>query len=396
MIKKYKKIVFDVILNICATALPLMILQLAIYPLIEKRAGTDRYGVVLTLISLLTVISGSLGNSLNNIKLIKNKEYENHNLEGDFSILVISEIVISMVILGISLLRYHESLVDIILLILLVAIWTFREYIIVVFRIKLNFVGIVINNLIMVIGYFLGLLLFYFSDFWEFIYILGIAFSIGYIAISNRLKIVSWSKTPLFWGTTKELVILIAASVLLNLFNYADRMIIYPMLGGTAVAIYYASTLFGKVVSSAVSPLNSVVLSYISKKDEMKRKSILVILGFSIVVAVFGYIICVIISRPSLMLLYPDLVNESMQYVPVMTVVAMITMISSVLTPFVMKFCKMKWQLIINGIVLCVYLITSLSLFRFYGLMGFCVGVLISNIIKMIIVASLGIKSAKK
>lgn len=62
---------FDVFLNIVATAIPIAVLQLCIYPLIATNVDDEIYGLFLTQISVLTIISGSLGNALNNIRLVK-------------------------------------------------------------------------------------------------------------------------------------------------------------------------------------------------------------------------------------------------------------------------------------------------------------------------------------
>lgn len=396
MLKIYKKIIFDVFLNICATALPLVTLQIIILPLVARYMENELYGKMLTVVSLLTVICGSLGNSLNNIRLIKAVDYEINNVAGDFNVLVIAGMILACISVCIISLQYHITLTDIILLALLALLWTYREYAVVVFRIKLNFKGVVVNNVIMVFGYLVGFILFLLTSYWQCIYITGIACSVIYvIKVSDILK-EKLAITMIFKSTFTDLVMLVTASLMLNLFNYADRMLIYPMIGGRAVSIYYASTIFGKVVSSAVSPINAVVLSYLSKKNYVKRKNMIIVIIISLVVACIGYVLCIAIAKPALSILYPGFVKESLNYVPIMTVVAMIMMMSGVLSPFVLKFCKMQWQIVINGIVLFLYVFVSVYLFERYNLMGFCIGVLVSNIVKLIIMILLGICASGK
>lgn len=55
------------------------------------------------------------------------------------------------------------------------------------------------------------------------------------------------------------------SNVLARAINYADKILLYPLLGGTMVSVYYAATVFSKVVSLAITPINSVALSYLSK-----------------------------------------------------------------------------------------------------------------------------------
>ena len=395
-IKKYKKIVLDVILNVTATAIPLIILQLIVLPLIATKINNELYGLALTLISTITIIASSLGNALNNIRLIKNELYEQEGFQGDFPVLLLGELAVSCIVLIISISQYKLEYADSILLIILTFIWTAREYLIVTFRLELNFKGIVVNNIIMVAGYIVGLMLYCLTLQWQYVYIIGILFSLIYIIKRSNILKEKITITPLFRTTLSELLFLIFASLINNLLNYADRIIIYPLLGGTAVSIYYASTLFGKIVSTAISPLNSVALSYLAKKNTLKKELFTKTLGFSAIAAVLGYMICRVIAQPLLHILYPDWAFQSIKYVPITTWIAMITMVTSVMSPFVLKFCSMKWQLVINITVLIIYLSLSVILYKFWELMGFCVGILISNIVKFAIMFVLGMRASKK
>ncbi|MFA6707928.1 MAG: hypothetical protein WCR91_08515, partial [Sphaerochaetaceae bacterium] len=68
-----KKIIKDVLLNIVATALPIIILQLIIQPIVAKRVGSESYGLMLTLIGVIQIGVGIFGNSLNNIRLLSDR-----------------------------------------------------------------------------------------------------------------------------------------------------------------------------------------------------------------------------------------------------------------------------------------------------------------------------------
>lgn len=385
---------FDVFLNIVATAIPIAVLQLCIYPLIATNVDDEIYGLFLTQISVLTIISGSLGNALNNIRLVKNEQYEQVGYNGDFQILLFLECIVTIITLYVMLAKYNISFPEKISLLIIGILWTIREYYIVVFRLKLNFKGIVINNILMVVGYLLGLVLFLRSGHWEYIYILGLMLSLIYIYHISGIIKEPFKLTNYFKGTFVELILLVVAAFTNNMLNYADRTFIYPLIGGVAVSIYYAATLFGKLVSTAISPINSVVLSYLSKKHSMQKKLFVAAFGVSSGIAVIGYFVCNMVAKPMLSLLYPQLVEESMKYVPVTTLIAMITMVTSTIAPFILKFCHMKWQVIINVTVLFIYIVAAVMGCQKYGLMGFCYGVLISCITKCIITFALGMYMA--
>lgn len=387
---KYKKIFMDLILSVCATAIPLIALQLIILPLIAARSTDEIYGLVLTIISIATVIGTSLGNALNNVRLIKDVEYEEKKYQGDFQLLLICEIIAGFFLVIVSVSRYNLGVLDIIFIVIMTLLWIVQGYYAVAYRLKLNFKGIVINNVIMAVGYIIGYALFCISGFWELVYIIGLMGSLLYIAKTSTIMKEKVKKTPMFLITGKELVFLVIAGIIANLLNYADRMLIYPLIGGTAVSVYYASTLFGKLVSTAVVPLNSVVLSYLAKKTSMAKGMFNKAFGVSLGVACVGYVVCRIIAYPALQILYPQWAEESIKYVPITTAVAMLTMMINVLSPFVLKFCAMKWQIVINAIMLLVYIVAAIGLFSQFGLMGFCAGVLISNLVKLVIMLILG------
>lgn len=393
--QKYKKIVMDIILNVVATAVPLIVLQLIILPSLADKMNEESYGLILTMISIFTVICGSFGNALNNIRLIKNAEYEKQKMQGDFSLILLCETILSAIIVIVSFQHLKLIFIDYILSVILAILWISREYYIVAFRIRLDFRGIVFNNIALVTGYIIGYGLFLIYSYWEIIYILGMLFSIIYIVKKTDITREKVCITPLLQGTIQELFFLTFASLVNSLLNYADRLVIYPLIGGAAVSIYYSSTLFGKLVSTAVTPLNSVMLSYLAKKRNLQKGILKRVVAVSVVAACIGYLICRIIAYPALNIIYPKWADESIKYVPITTLVAMLNMIISVLSPFLLKYCKMKWQLIINISVLITYLFCSVTLYNVWGLTGFCIGVLISNIIKLLIMLILGFKATK-
>ena len=65
-----KKIAIDMLLNIAANAIPVFALQLLILPSLSNYMGADAYGLLVTVLALLNVVSAAIGNALNNIRLI--------------------------------------------------------------------------------------------------------------------------------------------------------------------------------------------------------------------------------------------------------------------------------------------------------------------------------------
>ena len=159
----------------------------------------------------------------------------------------------------------------------------------------------------------------------------------------------------------------------------------FPIIGGTALSVYYASTVLGKAISLAITPIAGVMLSYFSKMKQISNNSITWIVVLSAATGAIGYGICVLISPLLLKLMYPQWVDEAMRLVYITTLTAVVNMICSTLNPVVLKFRSINWQIAIHAGTLAAYLAIGLIFLNAYGLMGFCVGALITSTFKLVI-----------
>jgi len=132
-------------------------------------------------------------------------------------------------------------------------------------------------------------------------------------------------------------------------------------------------------------PINSVILSYITRWDKSKAKIFPKVLLAGAVVVTVGYVCTLAISKPILLLLFPQWIDEVMKIIPLTTVTIMLTVLTSFLQPFVMKYCKMQWQIGISAIGSGSYFVCAMILWKLMGLSGFCIGTIIGCIVKLII-----------
>lgn len=393
-----RKIIIDAILNIIATAIPIMIVQLIILPIIGNKLGDAQYGLVITLVSLSTLLSQPFGSVLNNIRLLTYTEYEKNNITGDFNILLLGAIIINSFTMIFGTIYYEGtfSFISIVLILILSCFDLIRQYSIVSFRIKLNYKAIVINNFILGIGYLLGLVLFLITGYWQFIYILGSALSLYYIMRNSNLLKEKLTRTQYFKITTYKSSVLLLSSFMGNILLYADKLLIFPLLGPTAVSIYYTATLLGKIISMAITPISSVMLSYLAKMEKMKVKNFIYVISFTLIVGVIGYFATILISSPVLNFLYPNWAKKSMELIQVTTATAIIGMIGSVINPIILRFNNVNWQIIISGTNLIVYIICVVIFYNLYGLIGFSIGVLLASIFKLLLMISIYIFNYRK
>lgn len=388
-----KKIAFDIFLNIVATAIPVFVLQLLILPQLSHYMDENEYGLLVTILALLNVVPATLGNTLNNIRLIFNKEDSSN-----FRVLLLIMSALNILLISIFLRFYARdfTVCSFILTLTVSILWLYREYYVVAFRIQLNYVNIVLSNLALVLGFGFGYLVFLYSHYWQIIYIIGNLFCLAFIFLKSDL----W-KEPIrvddsFKRISGQSLSLFIAGMLGRITTYADKLFIFPTLGGASVSVYYAATLFGKVVSMAITPISSVMLSYLSRVSKKNDSTFRLTFISSAFVCFVGYFVCIAISRPVLMLLYPQFVDRAMQYIWVTTGTMVITALASIINPFVLRYFDMKWQILINAAYVVVYLVLCMPMLFNFGLYGFCIGTLVASIIKVTLMLIIYSRSGKK
>lgn len=392
-----KKAIGDVLLNLIASALPIGVLQLIIYPQIAKQIGGDEYGLMLTIYSIWIMISNSLGNVLNNVKLLRINEYKAIRSEGDIALLLRRWLCLSSGIVFIVIWAYcHQfNTIHIFLGVICASLIMMKAYLEVGFRIKLNYVGIVINNSLMTIGYLLGFALFLVTGVWEFIFLIGYSLAVCYCAIKTNLLKEKSKKTELFSTIRSDSYSLVIATIINNLINYADKLVLYPLMGGAVVSVYYTATILGKITGMLTGPVNSVFLSYIARWDDSRSGFFFKVLSIGTVICLGGYGITLLLAKPVISLLFPQWLDQVLSIIPLTTVTIMLTVLTSLLQPFVLKYCKMQWQIAISAAGSAAYFAFALLLWHFMGLKGFCIGTIIGVVVKLVIMIAVYSKTTR-
>lgn len=383
-------------LNMVAAAVPLAALQLLVLPFVNARVGGEEYGLIVTVISLFTLCPAVFGNTLNNIRLISDKEYDDSGVQGDFNVAAVILGVAGIVITTIAGLVYigEFSVFDLVGLCIVSLLYFIEGYYSVGFLLKLDYKRVLFCNLFKTAGFLVGTLLFWVTGYWYWIYILGYFAASAYILRKTDLAEEPFAKTPLFWKTMRSEGALLVAALLGSFVTYADRLLLFPLIGGTAVAVYYASSLLGKIVSMVIGPVSNVLLAYLSKSSSVKGRTLVQGGIVTLLLGVVVFIVCLAAAHPVLTVLYPNLVDEAMTIVVATTAAGIVRAWSTIVNPLVLRFCNLAWQIFLNVLNIVMYVAFSVLMFNALGLLGFALGVLISSLLMLAL--RLGILFFKK
>ena len=380
-------IIKDIIINLFAAALCTASLNLIVYPLYAKRYTADEYGNILTPIGVVNLLWAVFGNCLNNTRLVLNKNQNVNNESGTYNPLMIIIGFTGSVIGGIIVfLMGYKSIISIALFCATAGVGILRAYLIVIYRLKLDYKSQMITNAIVSCGYIFGVLIISKYEFWPVPILLGEFIALLYVSYTTSLI-----KEPFCFSENKKVVFstfssLVGASLIGNILSYFDRFMINPMLGAASVSVFSVASFWGKSISPFISPIANVMLSYLCQKDakiSMKRFKLIFVLSI-IPLALFA-LLGVIIAPTITGLLYPKLINDAIPYINIASIGSLIAASTNLLMPLLLSVVSSKKILILQVIHFIIYLIIALVCTKLAGLMGFCVATCIISTIKVIL-----------
>ena len=279
--KKNKIVQF--VQNTIAYALPVIMQQFFIYPLMAKKLGSEKNGLFLSLLALNYFITNITASVLVNTRLLQNEKYKREKEVGDYNVLLIIFAIFNSVFVGIGTYLYSDGKVtnkQMIMSVILVLLFLYHDYITVQYRIELKFEKILINNLILCVGYVIGIIvLYYFLSYWQVVFLVPYFMTLFYDIKNTNYILEPIRVTSIFGDTIKQYFILMGSTLLTTAVTYGDRLILYPLMDGNSVSIFSAAQLVGKMMQMLSTPITTFILAYLIRSDKMylriKRKYVL-------------------------------------------------------------------------------------------------------------------------
>ena len=138
------------------------------------------------------------------------------------------------------------------------------------YGLKKQFNKVNIQNIFYFVGIVLSLIIFSFYKNIYLIMLIPELISLFYALKNSDLIDMKLAKTKEMKNTLKSFSQLGTLSALTNLMNYSDKFLIYPMLGATSVAIYYAVNSMSEITRLITNPMTSGILSWVSNVEKRR------------------------------------------------------------------------------------------------------------------------------
>ena len=390
-----KRIVSNTAYTIGGALLMNGVLQILVYPLLNRIMGSDQLGELLYLMGLVAILCPSVGQALNTSRLVVRRDYDVSN--GDYNILLLLFGGVGTVVALIVAKSSMTTPLIILWTIILLMTTIFRYYGDVEYRLNLNYQKYFIYYTVLTVGYVAGFGLYLLTKNWFLVFITGEAAAIIYLAATGTVFRGFFDRSRWFNKAFQRGGFLVFSYLITNLTLNIDRLVLENLIGHLAVTQYYVTSLIGKTLVLLVAPINTIIISYLTRKQErMNRKQFMMFTGIGIGVS-FVFFICAQIGTPIFVkLFYGDLYDSVKGMITVVNLSQILGVLSAYLFIVVLTFTEEKWQLLLQIFHLVVIVALVLLFTGSDGIMGFAEAVLIANATRVAAVILLGLIKAGK
>lgn len=381
----------DFIINILASVVYTFARQIVVFPLLAARLGEGDYGTLLTVAGLANVCTAMIGISLNNIRLIEDSHYKEQGLLGDFNFLCLLGSGVSVVFAAVLWRMFSLSLLTAVLLAAYLIVSNLYQYATAFFRLELNFKRTFLCNTVVSAAYCAAALLFATAELWPAVFLAGEGVGLLFTAKTTPFIREPLARTPLLSATIATLLTYMATNLIGNLLAYADRMILYPILGGEGVSYYATASFFGKSAGIVMTPIAGVLLGYFAQKDfKASKKLFAIVNGCSLGCLAVFLLGCRLFAPWFTRLLYPSLYESAAPYIFLANLASAIGIAGSMAQPMVLKACSIRWTLLTQVLYGASYLLFAWLWLPGYGLLGFCWASIASSAVRTLALYAIG------
>lgn len=392
---KVKKVTGDLLYSITAVGIMNMVLQFIVYPLINYRIGSGRFGDMLFYMGVVNILAPSFGIAVNNTRLLLPDREKAHNK--DF-IYVLTIFALISAIIGCIVGIYRKNVwLSTILFAAIIISTIFRNYSSVEFRLLLNYKKQFIFYMILSIGYLLGLLLFWLTERWELVYILGECSAVFFVVITGHIY-----KNLHNYSAKRNLILknsftLALNYLITNLMLNLDRIVLLRFVGNEAVSQYYVLSLMGKTIAIISGPLNGILIGYLTKDNQrIDRRGFIKAGGIMLAVGSVFLLGCLIATPIYIKLMYPNLYGSVISLNLIVNLSQIFYFLAGILVVITLTVCSAKSVLIVQIIYSAIFIILSVGLTSYLGIQGFSYAALVSNMIYFILIYLLGFFSTNR
>ncbi len=393
--KKEKKLLSDGIYTLGGILLMNAVLQILINPLLNRYMGSEKLGEELFIMGLVAILCPAVGQALNNSRLVLRRECKVSN--GDYNTIVLLFSALGSIVMLVLARNSAGGASGLLLTFVLLVTTAFRYYGDVEYRLSLNYRNYFFYYAILSLGYILGFGLYRVTGNWFLVFLTGEIAALLFLKLTGSVFDKPFERSEYFGKAIQRGSILMASYLVTNLTLNIDRLVLKYMVGSLSVTQYYVASLIGKTLVMVLIPVNTIIISYLTKRDtNIKKKQFLQFVGIGVAVCLV-FFLCAQIATPIFVkLLYHDLYEAIRPIITVVNISQILSMLSAYLFIIVLTFTGEKWQLGLQLGHMLLIAVLTVVMTKASGIAGFSVAVLIANAVRVAAVLILGLVKVSK
>ena len=398
VLKKYKKQIGDSAWSLAGLVLMNAVAQIVLFPLYARKFGNIGYGDLQYLMAYVNILTVSIGSAANYARMVSPPEERENG--GDYNLLLL---LVGLVGIPLTYLvrRFGGAPMDnatyICYLLLFVAM-AFRYYADVAYKLTLHYRRYFIYYLLIGIGYVIGAILVSKTGIWPLGLLVGEALGVLYAyASSAQLRRRALRLSPVWRRTVRAVLTLFVAEGVANLILNVDRILLKLLVGASAVTVYYLATLVGKVVSVVITPLNGVLIGYLSRFDgKLTRRAMRWLTVGSGAAILMGALLCTLGGYVVLLILYPSEIHTVGDFLLVGSLAQVLYFVTSIMMVVLIRFAKKSYQVIINAIFGICFFGLGIPATLMFSLWGFSVAMVLACAVRFALAIYFGFRWVRK
>ncbi|MEE3458018.1 MAG: hypothetical protein VZQ82_08260, partial [Lachnospiraceae bacterium] len=273
----------------------------------------------------------------------------------------------------------------------LLMLMIFRYYGDVEYRLSLHYEKYFIYYAVLTAGYLVGFALYYVTKIWFFIFIVGEGAALIYLTVTGSVFNNFLVRSRYFRTAAERGTFLMFSYVITNLTLNIDRLALKFLIDDLAVTKYYVASLLGKTLILLVTPVNTIIISFLTKrKKELDKREYLMFVGAGAGVAAAFFAAIQIAAPIFLKIFYPNLLEDVRPILMTVNLSQIMGLYSAYLFVVVLTFTEEKWQMILQiaHLVIIAVLVTVMT--GAGSIEGFAGAVLAANTIRVLAVTLFG------
>ena len=394
-----RRLLSDSVWSIAGLVLMNVTAQFAVYPIWNRELGNEAYGRILYLIAGMNILAISMGVASNYARMKASAEGKTENRPYSRILLVTTGALVPWcVLVALFAGSGGTSPLETGLLVLLGISTMWRYYADVEYRLSLNYKAFFVYYLVISAGYGVGVGLFLWLKLWPLALLPGeIAGILLVYCRGTVLKRIPEENPVQDKAVTRMVTTLFTTEVIANLIANGDRVLLNLLVSATAVTIYYQASLVGKTMALVATPLNSVLIGYLSRFKGGLTKSLMNRVSLACAAAVpAAVLVCTVGSHILIRLLYSQNYDLVSPYFIIASTAQVAFFVSNIAATVLLRFCKTGYQLYINLVYAGLFAALCIPGMLLRQVEGLCIGMMIAGLGKLGFVLFLGYKNVNK